>query len=235
MKMDLRKLKDMLVGLLVDLFYPRRAVCMGCGEKVGCDRNDLCEKCRRKLAKDWIGVCRPPEKSGIDGAAYAYRYFGPAGSMVRKLKYGGVGVLAEEMGRDVARAAELLRMGDIRCVTAVPMHPKRLSQRGRNHAELLARSAAEQLGLQYEELLMRTRNAPQQARLTREERKKNLRGVFCVRPEKRRMVNGEDVLLIDDVFTTGATAIGCAKALREAGARRVYFAAYSCVEGKQRE
>lgn len=228
--MNVRNLKDMFLNLLIDAFFPRRAVCMGCGEKVGFDRNDLCEKCRQKLAKGWVGVHSPPEKSGIDGAAYAYRYHGPAGGMVRGLKYQGVGVLAEEMGRDIARAAELLRMGDISCVTAVPMHPKRLSERGRNHAELLARSTAEQMGLQYEELLLRTRNAPQQARLSREERKKNLRGVFSVRPEKRRGVNGASVLLIDDVSTTGATAAGCAKALREAGARRVYFAAYCCVE-----
>ena len=217
---------------LLDLIYPRRATCMACGSMLGCDLNDVCDDCREKLTKNWVGV-RPVEKSlQIDGAAFAYRYAGPAGALVRSLKYGGVSLLAADMGQQLARAVMLLQIEEDILVTAVPMHPRRLRKRGRNHAELLARETAANLKLNYTDLLMRTRNARQQARLSRDERRENLRGAFAVRPEYIDLVRGNDVLVIDDVLTTGATAAACAQALRLAGAQRVYFAAFSYGERK---
>ena len=223
----------MKLKMIIDLIYPRRAVCMGCGSMLGCDRDDLCEGCRQKLSERWIGPHRLPKGAGPDEAAFAYPYRSPAGSMVRKLKYSGVAVLAERMGRDIAQAVEMLHPEGICAVTAVPMHPRRLKQRGRNHAELLARSAADALGLPYFDLLYRTRNAPQLARLTLTQRLQNLNGAFAVREEYTDLVNGQNVLLIDDVYTTGATAHYCSAALRAAGARRIYFAAYALGEGKK--
>ena len=225
------RLKNILTAL-VDLVYPRRAVCMGCGSMLGCDRDDLCEDCRKRLSERWIGPRRLQSDSGLDGAAFAYPYHGPAGSVVRNLKYAGAAVLAEQMGSDIARAVAQLDLKNIRAVTAVPMHPRRLRRRGRNHAELLARCAAEVLDLEYMDLLYRTRNAPQQARLLPGQRRRNLKGAFAVCAASASDVTGADILLIDDVYTTGATARSCADALRAAGARRVYFAAYALGEGK---
>lgn len=216
-----------LGALSLDLIYPRRAVCMGCKDMAGCDRDDLCEACRRELAENWVGPRIPGGKFLLDGAAYAHVYAGPAGGVVRRLKYGSVWILADEMGADIARVAKLMRMENLRFVTAVPMHPKRLRGRGRNHAELLARSAAKRLDAEYRELLFRTRNAPQQARLNTKERKKNLKDAFAVLPECREAVRGASVLLIDDVCTTGSTGKYCAEALRNAGASRVYLATYA--------
>lgn len=210
-----------------DLIFPRRARCMGCGSMLGCDRDDLCEACRERLARGWVGVRGVDSKLGLDGAAFAYRYAGPAGGLVRRLKYDGVGVLAEDMGAVLARAAALLRLHGDTIVTWVPMHPRRLRARGANHAEILGRGAADRLGMACGELLMRTRNAPQQARLTERERQDNLRDGFAVRPEWAQRIVGARVLLVDDVFTTGSTARYCAEALRAAGAARVYFAAYA--------
>ena len=226
---DFEALREAVLGL----FYPRRATCLGCGDMLGCDRDDICDECRMKLAQGWIGLKTAPRQSKIDGAAYAYRYHGPAGRLVRNLKYRGAWLLAEEMGADIARAAMLLRIENICYVTAVPMHPRRLRMRGKNHAEALARVVAERLGLEYVDILMRTRNARQQARLSPKERKENLRGAFAVRQEYAQLVNGAEVLVIDDVFTTGATAIHCAGALKEAGADKVYFAAYANGERKK--
>lgn len=222
-----------LLTALLNLIYPRRATCMGCGSMLGCDLDDICDDCREELAKNWVGV-RPMEKRmQIDGAAFAYRYRGPAGGIVRSLKYGGVRVLAPEMGKNLARAVLGLQIETNILVTAVPMHPKRLKQRGENHAEVLARETAGRLKLDYTELLMRTRNVRQQARLTREERLENMKDVFAVRPECVDLVRDNEVLVIDDVLTTGATAAACARALRQAGAHRVYFAAYAYGERKK--
>lgn len=222
-----------LKAILLDLVYPRRATCMGCGSMLGCDRDDLCEDCREELARSWVGLKTPPRGSKIDGAAYVSYYHGPAGGLVRNLKYRGAWLLAEHMGKEIARSAMLLRIENECYVAAVPMHPKRMRSRGFNHAEALARCAADHLNLEYADLLMRTRNAPQQARLSKEERMKNLKGGFSVREEYADLVRGAEVLLIDDVLTTGATAASCAEALCSAGAHRVYFAAYAYGEGKK--
>ena len=226
-------LMDRLKSFLLDLIFPRRAVCMGCGSKLGCERDDLCEDCREKLAKGWVGVRHPDARLQLDGAAYAYRYHGPAGGMVRNLKYRGVTVLADGMAGDLARAVVGLQIEHKVLLTAVPMHPKRKRRRGMNHAEVLARALADKLELEYSELLMRTRNAPQQARLSHEERRHNLKDGFAVRPECADMVRGAEVLLVDDVFTTGATATACTQALKRAGADKVYFAAYAYGERKK--
>ena len=231
--MKLRRHIDRLKHWLLELLFPRRAMYMGCDSMLGCDRDDLCEDCREELARRWLGVREVNPDLQLSGAAFAYPYAGPAGGLVRRLKYTGVGVLAERMSVELARAARLLRIGDGVIVTCVPMHPKRQRKRGVNHAELLARGVAGEMQLEFGDVLMRTRNAPQQARLSGKAREHNLKGGFAVRPEWRARVSGAKILLIDDVFTTGSTARNCAEALLEAGAAKVYFAAYTLGGGSK--
>jgi ComF family protein len=115
-------------------------------------------------------------------------------------------------------------------VIPVPMHPVKQRQRGFNHAELLARSAmAElrrrhpQLGLRLESsLLKRVRVTVSQAGLTTHQRRQNLRGAFFA-PLPGRLA-GRHVLLIDDIYTTGATARACCRVLMNAGAASVRVA-----------
>lgn len=223
-----------MMKFLLDLLFPRRAVCMGCGSMFGCDRNDICDECREKLSRSWVGVRHAEKKSGLDGTAFAHRYHGVAGNLVRRMKYSSVRVLADEMGSDTARAAQLLRLENVSFVTAVPMHPRRLRARGCNHGEVLAKSAAEKMDLPFEMVLMRTRDSVQQARLSDDARKKNLDGAFAVRPEFDDRMRDAVVLLIDDVYTTGSTAKECASALRKAGAAKVYFAGYAVSQADKR-
>lgn len=223
-----------MMRFLLELIYPRRAVCMGCGSMIGCERRDVCNECRQKLAKDWIGVRHTKADSGLDCAAFAHSYRGVAGNLVRKLKYSSVRLLAEEMGADVARAAQMLRIEQIDFVTAVPMHPKRLRKRGYNHGEELAKSVAQYMGLKYAPLLKRRRNDAQQANLNLEKRRRNLIGAFEISEEYQNKLDKAVVLLIDDVYTTGATAKACSEALRAAGVGRLYFAAYTLSEGEKR-
>ena len=105
----------------------------------------------------------------------------------------------------------------------VPMHKKRRKQRGRNHAELLARDVAARLELPYLDALERTRDTRQQARLDDKARRQNLRDAFAV----RESVAGRRVILVDDVCTTGSTAMACARALRNGGAERVFLLCYA--------
>jgi len=203
---------------------------------LGCERDDICDECREKLSGSWVGVRHADRKSGLDGTAFAYKYHGVAGDIVRGMKYASVHVLAEEMGADVVRAAELMRISRIDFVTAVPMHPRRLKRRGVNHGEVLAKAVAVKMNLPYKAVLARTRDSVQQARLSNEQRKKNLNGAFAAKPEFMEEIKDAAILLVDDVYTTGATARECALALREAGAAKVYFAGYAVSQtGKRRK
>jgi ComF family protein len=115
-------------------------------------------------------------------------------------------------------------------VIPVPMHPVKQRQRGFNHAELLARAAIAELRkrdpkrvLRLEaNLLKRVRVTESQAGLTTHQRRQNLRGAFFV--PRPAALAGQDVLLIDDVYTSGATARACSRVLRNAGARSVRVA-----------
>ncbi len=208
---------------LMDLIYPRRAECMGCGARAGFERDWLCEDCRRALASRWIGADQPPRGGAIAGAAYGYSYGGPAAGMVRNLKYRGVRLLADPMGRVMASAFEALRPVEIDGVVPVPMHPKRRRERGYNHAELLARQVAARLEAPLLDALARTRDTRQQARLSDAERMRNLENAFAL----TREVKGLSLLLVDDVCTTGSTANACARTLLEGGARAVWLLCYA--------
>lgn len=212
-------MRRLLDGLL-DWIYPRRAVCMGCGTTAGFSGEWLCDDCRRRLARSQLGARMDPK---LDGMAVAYPYNGPAGSIVRKMKFGGITGLTGFMADAMAEVYPRIQPTGAELVAAVPMHPKRLRRRGFNHSELLARAVADRLGLPFENALVRTRNTVQQASLSGEARLHNLTDAFRADPS----VAGKRVLLVDDVYTTGETARECAKALRAAGAKNVYLLAFA--------
>ena len=213
----------------LDLLYPPRAVCIGCGEKSGCAADYLCAACLETLEENRQGILMYPFHSLLSGRAHAHRYAGPAGKLVQALKYKGVRDLAPIMAADMVRVLREPPGGkpalqvDFDCVASVPMHRFRRYLRGMNHAELLAKAVAAELGLPWADVLTRVRYTRQQARLSGEARRRNLRNAF--RAEKG--VYGKSVLLVDDVYTTGSTAEECTAALLEAGATRVFLLTYA--------
>lgn len=203
--------------------YPTTAICMGCNSEAGFDRPWLCDECREKLTRSWIGASLPPEGCFVDGAAFAYEYHGPAGSMVRNLKYRGILNLADLMADDMIKALKTIEPIGAEMIVSVPMHPKRIKKRGYNQAEVLAKKVSERIGVPYASCLHRVRNTRQQARLSDAERLKNLKNAFRAEDS----VSGKCVLLIDDVCTTGGTAHSCAEALRAAGAKNVFLLCFA--------
>ncbi|MGE5593787.1 MAG: ComF family protein [Betaproteobacteria bacterium] len=147
-------------------------------------------------------------------------YDGALQDFVRAFKFGGRRELAEGIGVLMARVAtreKAMRGSEV--LVPVPLHPKRLAERGYNQAELLARIVGSCLGLPVKEGLVRSILAGEQNKLGRRERRDNIRGVFLV-PHPLE-VAGKRVLLVDDVITTGATANECSRALLRAGAAEV--------------
>ncbi len=137
------------------------------------------------------------------------------------LKYGEVtplgGWFAKLLAGLVARAPELFS-ADV--LIPVPLDSARLRERGYNQAELIARPLARMLGIPFRSyLLVRTKPRPDKIRLTRRERWETVRGAYAT--HKSAQVDKLRVLLVDDVFTTGATLDACSRALKQAGAVRV--------------
>ena len=150
---------------------------------------------------------------------------------IRLLKYERAEAVARPLGLLLARVMKkMAEQGMARDVTviAVPLHPRKQRQRGYNQSVLLADEAVRSLRtegwpLKVEHAAMiRTRSTDSQFGLSPRERRLNLRGAFIVRDPQA--VSGREVLLVDDIYTTGATARECARVLRQAGATKVWAA-----------
>ena len=174
------------------------------------------------------GLCRRMEPPFVKAVAYG-AYEGGLRDLVHMLKYQQVRPAANVLGRMLAEAIAGLEpaLGEGNfLVVPVPLHSSKFRQRGFNQAELIARTALK-LSPSRERYLLcdvleRTRETLSQIGLTRHQRRENLRGAFRVKsPEK---ISGREILLVDDVFTTGTTVSECARILRRAGAGRVWVA-----------
>jgi ComF family protein len=159
-------------------------------------------------------------------------YTGVLRQLIHLLKYERVRQAAQPLGRFTAEACLQLE-GDIDVpellMIPVPVHKARMRSRGFNQAELIARSAQrgieESIGRRVTldvTALLRVRFTESQVSLNAEERRQQIRGAFKVPACER--VKGREILLVDDVLTTGATASECARELRQAGATRVWVA-----------
>lgn len=144
-----------------------------------------------------------------------------ARKLVHGLKYRDHVELARWMGGWMARAgADVIAEADI--VAPVPLHRYRLWMRRFNQSAALAQAVARQAGKRFAPtLLRRVRATAQQVGLTATERDKNVRGAFRVMPEERPEIAGRRVLLVDDVYTTGATVKAATRALLRGGAGAV--------------
>jgi ComF family protein len=156
----------------------------------------------------------------INGIRSPFLFQGVVRQAIHQLKYNNFKALASPLAQLLAEYVET-RPLPVEVIVPVPLHPRRLRERGYNQSALLARELGRLVSLPVvEDSLSRLKDTPAQARASNAEiRRSNVVGVFACRDEK---LKGKPVLLIDDVCTTGATLDSCAIALNKAGASSVW-------------
>lgn len=200
-------------------------LCPDCWSRVSFIGRPCCARCGLpfaiEAAPDAIcGDCArvPPV---FDRARAAFLYEGAGRKLILAFKMADRSWLAPRLASWLQRAAAPL-LPEVDVVVPVPLHRWRLLARRFNQAAVLARLMARQTdAVMVPDALIRTRRTATQTRLSRSERRRNVRGAFAVRRSRGSLVAGRSVLLVDDVMTTGATVSACARALRRAGAARV--------------
>ena len=221
--MTLRSRLHALQHLLADAVYTpmcsecnRRGVwaCEVCRAKVRQLQGPGCERCGVVLASACECARLPDE---IELLRSAYPYAGWVRSSIHRFKYNG------EFARSETLAAEFDRVradiGAVDAVVPVPIHLRRLRQRGFNQSLLLARHVASAWDISCADILQRQVDNPRQVGRTLDERWRNVTGIFAC--TNAPAVRGKRVAVLDDVITTGATISSCAVALAAAGAQSV--------------
>lgn len=218
----------------LDLVYP--AWCPVCEASLGADRRDpLCGACWQSIVRlepPWCARCGrpspgPAEASPVcepcrqapppwDWARAAGLYAGPLREALHALKFGGRRALAGPLADLVLEQCGPALPATVDALVPVPLARRREAERGFNQAALIAERLARRLGRPARpRWLRRVRPTAPQTDLGAEARQANVRGAFVAAPS----VAGRALVLVDDVFTTGATAAECARTLRAAGAR----------------
>ncbi len=241
-----------LLNFFIDALYPRRCRRCGGGpvdRRRTVDGADLrgrstgstgffCESCARDIypiKSPLCAVCGVPfpdgsgddhpcfdclsQSPGYTAARAAVEYKGTVREAIHIYKYGRLRAMQEFLGPLMADAAGAF-FPDAEIAAAVPLHRRRLARRGFNRSRFLAKYAAQTLDIPLNlDALTRIRYTRPQVELSQAEREANVKGAFAVEGD---VFEGRRVLLVDDVYTTGATVRECAKVLKKAGAEKVY-------------
>ncbi len=220
---------------IISLLFPQ--VCAACGTLLYRKEETVCLSCRHLLPV--TGYETVPDnplarvfwgrvKFEAVTACYFFSKKGKIQNLIHELKYRGNRDAGHFLG--VQTGKSLLKTNwhkQIDCIVPVPLHPKRLRQRGFNQSEVLAQGINEVTGIKIiDDNLVRVLASATQTRKSRSARWENVKDIFAVkRPGELR---GNHILLVDDVITTGSTIEACAMTLAQCGDINISVAAAAC-------
>jgi len=229
----------------LDILFP--PICVNCKKPLDKNENSICKKCLSKIQLNntlFCPVCRArlPENKKICHFDCHY-LLGAAGNyddlilqnLIQSFKYKSVKSLAPVLSellikyfnslnplatRDLAKPDKFYILNPSTIVVPIPLHPRRERERGFNQAKLITKNLVEKLNLEFCDALVRLKNTKSQAQARdTEERAKNVKDCFkIIHPE---LVKEKNIILVDDVFTSGATINEAVKILKQNGAKKI--------------
>ena len=227
-----------MLGALINLLYPAvcrvcykkinefdRNICVDCAKKIKERLPPFCIKCGRQLkgGLELTAVCQDCKKYApyFDRAWSACHYDDPLKGLIHDFKYKKISSLSTDFTALIINFMKKYGVGkDCQMILSIPMHPNRLFKREINHSDILAQDLGKKLGIAYSKnTLKKTKDTSFQSKLKREARIKNLHLSFALKNSS--IVRNKNILLVDDLFTTGSTVNECSRLLKDSGARCV--------------
>jgi ComF family protein len=220
----------------LDLIYPR--TCLQCNEKLSDGEKYFCQQCRLKIR--YIDINDLPkqyksrfsESSCMEGLISLFYFDAESTSqkIIHSIKYDGMKTLGIIMGKSLGE--KIFHFDEkYDCIIPVPLHKGRERERGFNQSAIISEGLSSVLSIPVElKILIRSRYTESQTKFSREGRIKNVEQAFKINPKMIEKITGKNILLLDDVITTGSTMDSCAKALKENGAKKIIVVSLALVE-----
>jgi ComF family protein len=227
-----------MLRTIINLLYP--ALCRACFKKTNkidsniCDNcakkikerfPPFCVKCGRQLKGDYelITICQDCKKDEpyFDRAWSACYYEGILKDLIHDFKYRKITSLSTDFTALIINFMKKYNIGkDCQIILSIPMHPNRLFGREINHSDILAKALGKSLGIVYSgNTLRKIKDTSLQSKLKRQERIKNLYSSFSLKDDM--IIRNKNIMLVDDLFTTGSTVNECSRLLKNSGARYI--------------
>ena len=196
---------------------------------------DICGECADKIGyyNNRINSLNLPEtiENYCDGMVCIGQYKDSLKEALKRFKFSNKPSFHRGFGKLLAvKIQNTMQCDQIDLIISVPLHMKRQRERGYNQSQLIANYTAHQLGIPYKNnVLIKISESKSQSTLRRNERLLNVQGLF--KTVNAKEINNKNILIIDDIITTGSTVNQCSKALKEAGARSVIAGAIATTRG----
>lgn len=201
---------------LLEFIYPN--VCGFCNKIC---KEEICNKCRMKIKKHQINIVIKPQNKYFDELISIFKYEGIIREKILQYKFNDKAYMKNTFAKIILKNKKvcgLLKKYDI--IIPVPIHKSRKAQRGYNQTQLIASKLAEYIDIEFcNNVLVKNKNTIAQSKLNRKKRIENIKGAFDILNLEK--VQGKNVLLFDDIYTTGSTANECSRILKTAGAKTV--------------
>jgi ComF family protein len=235
-------IRDIFLGFL-DVLYPRHCfacdkslheeqntyVCESCLEIIEATETKRCSKCGLKTGPGIASSSKGCPECKNTNLRFEKCFFvsdniEPVKTLIHQFKYKKHICLATPLGSLLINHLHKKTIGKIDSVVPVPLHWKKKQERGFNQSELMAKKISNELSIPIStNNLFRAKNTLSQTQLSRTQRQENVKGAFKVK--NPRLFYQKNILLVDDVLTTGMTASECAKSLKNAGTNKVFLIA----------
>lgn len=226
--MDMRSFGKRLRNFFLDVLFP--PLCVNCRVSLPSQKEFLCDSCASHIIINdgyYCPICqaRIPQKNGVCHRspyilAAASQFQEPLPALIHTLKYNRIPHIAHTLAAIVLIYLSRIDFHiDDYIISPIPLHPKKQRERGFNQSEIIASLLASYYNTSFQDVLIRARHTPSQTFLSRKARTKNVEGCFLVINAEN--VRGRNIILVDDVSTSGATLHQAALVLKQNGAKHV--------------